>query len=166
MKATLSLTLLALSGAAQAQTNPSISPAVTPSSIRAESEPPAETLLSGPFTSGGFGGPMLAYTRIRGDAAVLVGGRGGWLINHRLVIGGGGWGVANRVSVPAGATAADADHQLTVGYGGFWTEYVVAPGRLVHGSVGLLIGAGGLSYTRFRGGDDTRAASATDSRSG
>jgi hypothetical protein len=117
----------------------------------ASGEKPVETLLAGPVTHGGFGGPLLGYTRLNGADAVMVGGRGGWLINHRLVIGGGGWGVASRVPVPAGATANEADHQLVLGYGGFWTEYIVAPGRLLHGSVAVLVGAGGLTYTRFRG---------------
>jgi hypothetical protein len=122
---------------------------------RAQDEQP-QTLVDGPVTHGGFGGPTMAYTRVNGEDALIMGGRGGWLINHRLVVGGGGWGVTNRVSVPAGAIANPGDHQLTFGYGGFWTEYIVAPSRLVHGSIGTLIGAGGLTYHRFRGGDSTR----------
>jgi hypothetical protein len=126
-------------------------PAAPPAGQVSDEQP--RTLLSGQLTHGGFGGPMMAYTRINGDDALVMGGRGGWLINHRLVIGGGGWGVTNRVSVPAGAIADPKDYQLTFGYGGLWTEYVVAPSRLVHGSVGTLIGAGGLGYHRFRNGD-------------
>jgi hypothetical protein len=63
--------------------------------------------------------------------------------------------------VPEGSTPSDADHQLTFGYGGLWTEYVVAPSRLVHGSVGVLVGGGGLSYHRFRP-TESRGDSAMD----
>ena len=111
-----------------------------------------QTLIDGKVAHGGFGGPFVGFTRLNGESAALVGGRGGWLINHRLVIGGGGMGVATQVAVPSGTTPNDADHQLTFGYGGFWTEYVVAPSRLVHGSLGIMVGGGGLALHRFRGG--------------
>jgi hypothetical protein len=111
-----------------------------------------QTLIGGNVSHGGFGGPFVGFTRLNGENSAIVGGRGGWLINHRLVIGGGGMGIATQVAVPSGTTANDADHQLTFGYGGFWTEYVVAPTRLVHGSLGVMVGGGGLALHRFRGG--------------
>lgn len=54
----------------------------------------AETLLGGGTTSGGFGGPATAFTTIHGDFAILVGGRGGWIVNHSFVLGGAGYGLA------------------------------------------------------------------------
>lgn len=134
---------IALAHAARAAADPVVA-------MNRPEEPAPQTLLSGPVAHGGFGGPVLSYTTLDGEPALLVGGRGGWLINHRLVIGGGGYGVTNRVAVPAGSTPSDADHQLTFGYGGLWTEYVVVPSRLVHGALGVLVGGGGLSYQRFR----------------
>ena len=148
----LTMTLWLVSTTALAQAPAAPVPAPTPSGAD-------ETLLAGPITHGGFGGPMVAYTRLNGEDAVLVGGRGGWLINHRLLIGGGGWGIANRISVPAGAIASEAEHRLTFGYGGFWTEYIVQPSRLVHGSVGLLIGGGELQYARVHGDSMTAVVS-------
>jgi hypothetical protein len=137
-------------------------PPPPPMTMSALDERP-QTLLSEPIVHGAYGGPTLAYTRLQGHDAILVGGRGGWLINHRLVVGGAGYGVTNRVAVPAGATASDADHQLTFGYGGFWLEYIVAPSRLVHGSVGALVGGGGLTYKRFRRAENHNDETATDS---
>ena len=32
-------------------------------------------------------GPAIRFTQIDGDFGVLVGGRGGWIINHRFVLG-------------------------------------------------------------------------------
>lgn len=143
--------LLAGAPAALAQENtPAYVAPPPPAGILGATEPQPETLLSGNVSHGGFGGPVMGFTTIRDQAALLMGGRGGWLINHRLVIGGGGYGVTHRLDVPGGATVADADYQTMFGYGGFWTEYIVAPSRLVHGSVGLLIGAGSLKYHRFR----------------
>ena len=72
---------------------------------------------------------------------------GGWILNHQLVIGGGGFGLAT----PARPRAVDqADYQHTFGYGGLWLEYLIAPMNVVHGSVGTLVGAGGITYQRFR----------------
>jgi hypothetical protein len=134
---------------------------ITTASARDDDRP--QTLLSEPIVHGAYGGPTVAYTRLQGQDAILVGGRGGWLINHRLVVGGGASGVTNRIAVPAGATSSDADHQLTFGYGGLWLEYIVLPSRLVHASVGTLLGGGGLTYKRFRGTGSTSDETATDS---
>ena len=40
-----------------------------------------QTLLGDSATKGGFGGPVLKLTRIAGMDAVLVGGRGGLILN-------------------------------------------------------------------------------------
>jgi hypothetical protein len=47
------------------------------------------TLINGEIESGGFGGPVLKVTSINGENAVLVGGRGGWIINHSFVLAAG-----------------------------------------------------------------------------
>ena len=53
-----------------------------------------ETLMgSGEIASGGFGAPVVKFTEITGDPAVLVGGRGGWIVNHTFVLGAGGYGL-------------------------------------------------------------------------
>ncbi len=103
-----------------------------------------ETLLGGKFSSGGFGAPVVKFTNIHDKFAVLVGGRGGWIINHQLIIGGGGYGLVQnnidrRVVGPYESTF------LTTGYGGFMMEYDLNPHKLVHGSLIMLIGGGGLN---------------------
>jgi hypothetical protein len=108
------------------------------------------TVLSRPIHSGGYGAPIVAYTRFANHDSVLVGGRGGWVLNHQLVIGGGGFGLATPARQSGGATMAQADYQHTFGYGGLWLEYLIAPMSVVHGSVGTLVGAGGITYERFR----------------
>jgi hypothetical protein len=95
-----------------------------PPMVSVEDDEHPQTLVGGRVTQGAFGGPSATFTRLRGEDALLVGARGGWLINHRLVLGGAGYGLANRVSVPKGTTPNDADYQLGFGYGGVWLEYV------------------------------------------
>jgi hypothetical protein len=108
------------------------------------------TLVSRPIHSGGYGAPVVSYTRFGGSDSVMVGGRGGWILNHQLVIGGGGFGLANPARERMGASLDQADYRHTFGYGGLWLEYLIAPMSVVHASVGTLVGAGGISYQQFR----------------
>jgi len=98
---------------------------------------------------GGFGGPVVRFTRIGGEFGVLSGGRGGWIVDHKYVLGGGGYGLANNIDIERGLSAGE---NLEMGYGGLILEYVVASDALVHFTCELLIGAGGL--TTQLGADD------------
>ncbi len=103
-----------------------------------------ETLISGPVESGGFGGPSLRITKINGEVAVLVGGRGGWIINHVFMIGGAGYGLVTRTAAKTPGLLGEKD--LDIGYGGLEMEYYSNPSDLVHLSVRLLLGGGGVAY--------------------
>jgi hypothetical protein len=101
------------------------------------------TLINGEIESGGFGGPVLKVTSINGENAVMIGGRGGWIINHSLVLGGGGYGLVTEVK----AKKTDSLRQyVEMGYGGLEIEYITASNDLLHLSMGLLVGAGGIGY--------------------
>jgi hypothetical protein len=103
-----------------------------------------ETLLGdGEIVHGGFGGPVVKFTSINGQMAVLVGGRGGWIINHSLVIGGGGYGLANEVK--GNENYFNSKYLLNFGYGGFELEYIIEPNKAVHGSIYLLLGGGAIN---------------------
>ena len=99
-----------------------------------------QTLITGQVQHGGFGGPVMKITSFRDDVGILVGGRGGWIINHVLVIGGGGYGLVNNIEAPI------PGYYLNVGYGGPMVEFIIASNRLVHASVNLLMGPGGVNY--------------------
>jgi len=105
-----------------------------------------QTLISGDIKSGGFGGPVLKATVFNDELGLLVGGRGGWIINHAFVIGGGGYGLTTNIDAPV------TDYYLNVGYGGPIVEYIILSDSLVHLSVNALIGAGGVGY-RYRDWD-------------
>lgn len=104
-----------------------------------------ETLVCGEVESGGFGGPAVQLTQINGEGAVLVGGRGGWIINHTFVLGGGGYGLVTDVSAKIADTAKGLRY-LEMGYGGLDLEFIASSNRLVHLSFGLLVGGGGVRY--------------------
>lgn len=98
----------------------------------------------GPFTSGGFGGPVLKLTSMHGDASLLVGGRGAWIINSTIAIGGGGYALVTPRTLAEG-TMPGLDTMYSVGYGGFELEVVLWADEALHASVMTLIGAGGLT---------------------
>jgi hypothetical protein len=104
----------------------------------------AEVLIPPDAESGGWGAPIVQLSRVRDRAAVLAGGRGGWLIARRLTIGGGGCGLVTRIPAPPALQSAAGDNHLQLGYGGLWLEYAVQPLRFVHFTFGTLIGGGGL----------------------
>lgn len=104
-----------------------------------------QTLVgNGEMSNGGFGGPVIKYTEIKNEPAVLVGGRGGWIINHTFIIGGGGYGLVNQIEAD---NFVDYNKPyLNFGYGGLELEYIIQSDRLVHFSIYTLIGAGGVNY--------------------
>jgi len=108
-----------------------------------------ETLIGNDDIShGGFGGPVIKYTQIKGEPGVLVGGRGGWIINHSFIIGGGGYGLVNNIhannTVMAGFWGTEPF--INFGYGGLELEYIIKSDQLIHFSVYTLIGGGSVTY--------------------
>lgn len=99
---------------------------------------------SGEMSNGGFGGPVIKYTQIKNEPAVLIGGRGGWIINHTFVIGGGGYGLANQIE--ADYFIDYSKPYINFGYGGLELEYIIQSDQLVHFSIYTLIGAGSVNY--------------------
>lgn len=103
-----------------------------------------ETLISGKLDFGFYGAPIIKFTKINDEFAVLCGGRGGLLINHRFLVGGGGYGLVNEI--PVNNIWPNNDYLLEFGYGGLVLEYILAPRKLVHLSVYTLIGAGSVCF--------------------
>jgi hypothetical protein len=101
-----------------------------------------ETLISGKIEYGGFGSPVLKSSQIGDDFSFLVGGRGGWILNHKFSIGGGGYGMVNRIV----AHDIQGSPVVQFGYGGIIFEYVLNPRKLIHFSAATLLGAGGVGY--------------------
>jgi hypothetical protein len=115
-------------------------------------EPEPEVLITKNARHGGWGGPAVQISTVRDRTAVFVGARGGWLIDGRLTLGGGGFGLANGIPAPAAVQTAPQELDLEMGYGGGWVEYTFSPLRLVHVSIGTLVGGGGLSLRFHDGG--------------
>jgi hypothetical protein len=94
--------------------------------------------------NGGYGAPEVKFTKIHDDFGVMVGGRGGWIINSTFSIGGGGYALTTSPKV---YDINDTSYYLRMGYGGAFIEYINSSNSLVHFTVNALIGAGGATNT-------------------
>ena len=115
-----------------------------------------ESFFAGNVESGGFGAVSLKCTSIKNDFGLLVGGYGGWLIDHQLLLGAGGYGLTtnNRSEYDVkNIYSFLRDPKISFGYGGGVIEYYLFPFKRVHASVSVLIGGGRVAYTESGAGD-------------
>lgn len=111
--------------------------------------PPAagdQRLTPRALESGVYGGPEVRATRLAGQGAVLAGARGGWIINHHLLLGVAGYANAGRAVRAGRALPSGRAADLGVGYGGVDLGWVHRPSRPVHLTLGALVGAGAVGY--------------------
>lgn len=141
--------------------------AAVPTTAQDTTSAPMRTLFGGQkLTSSGWGAVTTHYTEVLGQSTLLVGMRGGWLIDHRLTIGLAGQGQV--IGTPnsgydahllASGTALQLPSHLYMGYGGLLIEPVIGYRSPVHLSLPLIIGAGGVGYQwngHFQDGFDPR----------
>ncbi len=114
-----------------------------------------ETLIGEKFETGGFGGPVLKITPINGKTGILLGGRGGWIINHSFIIGGGAYGLVSNIA--ADSPGPGGEPYIDFSYGGLELEYIHQWKRLLHLSAGLLIGGGEVHNRSANGSNSGRA---------
>jgi hypothetical protein len=103
-----------------------------------------ETLVRGKIEHNGFGALVVKLTEIHGETGVLLGLRGGWIINHKVVVGGGVYGLFNDIQAKGISYDERLDLDLTLG--GFEFEYVSRSAKLIHYSLRALIGSGEVNY--------------------
>jgi hypothetical protein len=113
--------------------------------VEAQEEP--RTLLGGGVTLGAYGGLGLRSGSVMGERSVFMGGEAAWVPNQRLILGAAVWALASD-----GARVAPDLGPITLGYAGMLIGYRLAPERVVHPTVSLLLGAGGLRSEGTSGG--------------
>lgn len=94
---------------------------------------------------GGYGAFSTGYARFNGRDGSISGGRGAWIINHNLNIGGAGYGFHNETEKDP---VLHQSYRLDGGYGGFLVEPALKAKKPVHLTFPVLIGAGGIAYTQ------------------
>jgi len=76
----------------------------------------------------------------------MIGGRGGWVIGHSLILGGGGYGMVTEVDAPSTVMPQEGPLDIRFETFGFEMEYVFDPMSLTHMSFYTLIGGGAVHY--------------------
>ncbi len=105
-----------------------------------------QTLFDPHSGTGGYGAFTIGYTQINGRDAILMGGRGEWIIGHGFGLGFGGYGFVND---PIYNTVDQLNYSLAGGYGGLIVEPIIMGWFPVHNALPVLIGAGGVASTSY-----------------
>ena len=96
----------------------------------------------------GYGGINTSYSKIGDANSCLVGGRGGVIINDKVVLGFSGMGLVyptEREKI-TGDDYNGVFDKTSFGYGGLLAEYYFNPKDLIVFSAGTTIGGGGLLF--------------------
>ncbi len=116
-----------------------------------------ETLLDSnyDYAFGGMGGIAVMYSRFGGKNVVLVCGEGAVIIDHAFTLGGGGCGMARSPKAQEySASAYTEDDRMAFGYGGAIARYHFNSRKMVNYSLGVLVGAGGVTTGTWSGDPD------------
>jgi len=125
---------------------PAPRPAPPPVPYTEPPEPEPGTLGGGRTSHGGYGAPEVKLTSIASTAGLLVGGQGGWVLNHVFVLGGAGYGLATDVASPdVLQTAGSPRAFLSYAYGGPRLTFIPGARRPVHLVAAVLVGGGHVS---------------------
>jgi hypothetical protein len=98
------------------------------------------------FESGAFGAPVIKYTRLAGQPALIVGGKGGWIINKRIVLGAGYYALTSNVNSNFTDPESNKNLLLDLNYGGLELEYLLLYESRYNVTIGMLLGSGGLNF--------------------
>jgi hypothetical protein len=98
---------------------------------------------------GYFGAPVVKYTVVRDQGAILLGGKGAWNITPTLSLGGGLYGVQTEVDAAKGVVP-EVPWQVDIRFEnfGFELEYAPHPQAPTHVTFGAFLGGGAARYVR------------------
>jgi hypothetical protein len=87
----------------------------------------------------GFGAPVMNFTVIDNEFALMMGGGCGIIVGNAFF---GGYGIGKTNEIPY---KNDNDNNLGFGHGGFWFGYTFFPKRAIHLALSSQIGWGAVS---------------------
>lgn len=110
-------------------------------------EAAAQAQVPSSRTRGYFGAPVLRYTALRDQGAVMFGGRGGWNITPSLLLGAGAYGTLTEVDArEAAVPGAPGSLDLKFESFGLDLEYAARPAAPTHLTLTTFIGGGAARY--------------------
>lgn len=105
-----------------------------------------DTIMDGEVESGYFGGPVFKVTEVNNELAFMIGGRGGWILNHKYAIGFGGYKMINEVNAHAETRIAYNSPNLRTSFEYMGLEFVnvIYSEKLIHYTFYSLTGLGNI----------------------
>jgi len=101
-----------------------------------------QTVLKGNLDSGFFGAPVVKFSEVESEFAVFAGLRGGWIVNHSFSVGLGGYGLTNNIQLEG--LGGPEPRDIEFGYGGVELQYINSSDDVLHFTIYMLVGAGGI----------------------
>lgn len=98
------------------------------------------------FESGAFGAPVLKFTKLINHSALMVGGRGGWIINQRFVIGAGIYALTSNIEIPITYGHSSQSATINFNYGGLEFEFLLLQQSKFNISMAMLCAGGGVEF--------------------
>ena len=108
-----------------------------------------KTLFNSGSAVGGYLGITTKMTEINGGYGLMTGGQLAVILNHSLGLGVAGYGLVSSVSSNTLHSNGDKLY-YQMGYGGLHIEPVILPNEIVHLTIPMLIGAGGVAETTYQ----------------
>ncbi|MBN2057697.1 MAG: hypothetical protein JW782_02755 [Candidatus Saganbacteria bacterium] len=102
------------------------------------------TLADQGFVSGGYGGPLMHYSSVKGNNALFMGGEGAWIANKTFLLGGGGWALISNIA--ADKLNPSSTGNLEFSCGGIKLGWIFNSDELTHFVIHSLIGWGQAAY--------------------
>lgn len=119
--------------------------------LKAQDDKPTQYLFAnnGKTTINGFGAPIIEFSSVRGNMAVITGGGGAVLFNQTFYIGAYGMGLATQHNVEGlkikqlnGEIINYPTMRTSFGQGGFWLGYIHHRKEALHWGISTKIGWG------------------------
>ena len=96
--------------------------------------------------SGAFAAPVLKYTKLVNQSALIIGGKIGWIINKRIVLGAGYYALSSNVKSSEFNSEYNKNLMLRFNYGGIELEYLLLKDTKYNLSLDMLFAGGGLDF--------------------
>lgn len=106
----------------------------------------ADNISAQGFESGAFGAPVLKYTKLVNQSALVIGGKGGWVINKRFVLGAGIYALASNVKSPVFDQQSGQSVMLNFNYGGLELGFLLLRQSKFNLALDMLFAGGGIEY--------------------
>ncbi len=96
--------------------------------------------------SGAFAAPVLKYTKLVNQSALIIGGKIGWIINKRIVLGAGYYALSSNVKSSEFNSEYNKNLMLRFNYGGIELEYLLLKDTKYNLSLDMLFAGGGVDF--------------------